>query len=524
MVEELQQMHDRRCFKAIAVRELARREKQRAMEGLMLVTQKRDGRVKARLAYNCKPTREWVSREDKSSPTALTESIMLLAAIDAKESRDVMVMDIPNAFIQTHMPDKDDGERVMMKIRGRLVDWLLEIDTHAYNSFVVMEKGEKVLYLHVIKAIYGMLEASLMWYRKLRRDLEEKGFQFNGYDPCVANRIVNKVQHTIRFHVDDIMSSHKDAAINDEFAQWANKKYGSIKKVSAHRGKIHEFLGMKIDFKVEPGKCHIIQKDYVEEIVSAWPEEIKGKDTVLTPAANDLYKRGEGGLLNKERKEIFNTIVAKCLFVAKRSRLDILPTVSLLSGRVREPNKDDWGKARRLIQYLNRTVDLHLVLHFDNLSIARWHVDASFGVHEDFKSQSGGLLTLSLAGGAIISSSSKQKLNTRSSTEAELVAVDDFIGKLLWTQRFLREQGYNLQKNILYQDNKSAILLETKGRSSLGKRSRALLLRYFFITDCVARGEVKIEYCPTENMVGDFFTKPLQGAQFRKFRRLILGM
>ena len=162
---------------------------------------------------------------------------MLLAAIDAKECQDVMVMDIPNAFIQTHMPDKDDGERVMMKIRGRLVDWLLEIDTHAYNSFVVMEKGEKVLYLHVIKAIYGMLEASLMWYRKLRRDLEEKGFQFNGYDPCVANRIVNKVQHTIRFHVDDIMSSHKDAAINDEFAQWANKKYGSIKKGICSPGK-----------------------------------------------------------------------------------------------------------------------------------------------------------------------------------------------------------------------------------------------------------------------------------------------
>ena len=170
------------------------------------------------------------------------------------------------------------------------------------------------------------------------------------------------------------------------------------------------------------------------------------------------------------------------------------------------------------------TKELFLSLEADNLSTIRWWTDASFGVHKDFKSQSGGLLTLSFAGGAIISSSSKQKLNTRSSTEAELVAVDDFIGKLLWTQRFLREQGYNLQKNILYQDNKSAILLETKGRSSLGKRSRALLLRYFFITECVARGEVKIEHCPTENMVGDFFTESLKGAQFCKFRKLILGM
>ena len=131
---------------------------------------------------------------------------------------------------------------------------------------------------------------------------------------------------------------------------------------------------------------------------------------------------------------------------------------------------------------------------------------------------------MSSARGAIISSSSKQKLNTRSSTEAELVAADDFIGKLLWMQRFLKAQGYSLRKNILLQDNKSAILLETKGRSSLEKRSRALQLRHFFITDCVNRGEVEVEYCPTEKMAGDFFTKPLQGNQFHKFRKLILGM
>ena len=83
--------------------------------------------------------------------------------------------------------------------------------------------------------------------------------------------------------------------------------------------------------------------------------------------------------------------------------------------------------------------------------------------------------------------------------------------------------GYKIDKNILYQDNKSAILLEEKGRKSCGKRNCALNVRYFFVTDQVEKGNMEIKHCPSENMIGDFFTKPLQGSKFREFRRDILG-
>ena len=59
--------------------------------------------------------------------------------------------------------------------------------------------------------------ASLFWYKKFRKGLESVGFEFNAYDPCVANRIVDGKQHTVRFHVDDILSSHVDRNVNDEF-------------------------------------------------------------------------------------------------------------------------------------------------------------------------------------------------------------------------------------------------------------------------------------------------------------------
>ena len=80
-----------------------------------------------------------------------------------------------------------------------------------------MENGKQVLYVEILKAIYGMLEAALLWYRTFRADLEEYGFIFNNYDPCVANKMVNRKQWMVRFHVDDLMSSHADQKVNDNF-------------------------------------------------------------------------------------------------------------------------------------------------------------------------------------------------------------------------------------------------------------------------------------------------------------------
>ena len=89
---------------------------------------------------------------------------------------------------------------------------------------------------------------------------------------------------------------------------------------------------------------------------------------------------------------------------------------------------------------------------------------------------------------------------------------------------FLEAQGYGIKKNILYQDNKSTILLEQNGRKSSGKRTRHLNIRYFFLTDQIEKVHINIEYCPTDDMLGDYMSKPLQGKKFREFRRQILNL
>jgi hypothetical protein len=516
--KELDQLHQRNAFVPLNVSKLSTEEKRKAMDALMFLTEKRDGTIKGRMVYNGKPTREWLSREDSASPTAALESIMLTAIIDAHEGRDVMSADVPNAFIQTHMEVDDPNKKVIMKITGVLVDLLVEMAPETYGPYVVFEKGKKVLYVQVIKALYGMLIASLLWYKKFRKDLEKNGFVFNPYDACVANRTVKNKQHTIRFHVDDVKSSHIDPQVNDEFLKWLNKMYGSYGEVKATRGKVHDYLGMTFDYSVK-GKVKVQMIDYVEGMLDEFPIKIEG--TAQTPAAEDLFAEGKGEKLNKQDAQTFTTFVYKGLFACKRARPDIHTAISSLCTRVKSPNQDDWKKLIRMMKYLNGTRKDELILSAENPHVIKWYVDSAFAVHPDFKSHTGA--TMTYGGGTPISVSRKQKLNTRSSTEAELVGVDDASVMILWTKLFMEAQGCDIQKNILYQDNKSTILLETNGKRSSGKRTRAFNIRYFFITDQIEKGNVSVEYCPTLEMIADFMSKPLQGHLFVKFKKMIMG-
>ena len=110
--------------------------------------------------------------------------------------------------------------------------------------------------------------------------------------------------------------------------------------------------------------------------------------------------------------------------------------------------------------------------------------------------------------------SQKQHINTKSSTEAKIVGVDDGMLLVIWTHNFMTAHGYKINDNVVYQDSQSAILLKKNGRSSSGQHTRHIDIWYFFVTDRVKRGDIQIEYCPTGDMVADFFTKPLQGSLF----------
>ena len=137
------------------------------------------------------------------------------------------------------------------------------------------------------------------------------------------------------------------------------------------------------------------------------------------------------------------------------------------------------------------------------------------------KSHSGGVTSFGL--GVTNTKCNKQKLNTKSSTEAEVVGASDYIGHTIWTSGFIKEQGYPIKCKLFYQDNMSAIQLQKNGKLSSSDKSRHMNIR-FFLKDIISRESIEIKHCPTDEMLADFFTKPLQGKLFKKLRDKIMGL
>jgi hypothetical protein len=175
------------------------------------------------------------------------------------------------------------------------------------------------------------------------------------------------------------------------------------------------------------------------------------------------------------------------------------------------------------MKYLRGRRMLLMIFSAIGTSILKWWVDdAAFAVHPNMRGNSFG--GLSLGRGFPIMSLTKQKLNTQSSTESEIVGADNFITAICWTQYFMEAQGCQVQDNVLIQDNNSAILLERNGKALSSKRRKHVNIWYFFITDCIDKGNVSLVWCLTRDMIGDLMTKPLQGALFWKFREKIMGV
>ncbi len=173
------------------------------------------------------------------------------------------------------------------------------------------------------------------------------------------------------------------------------------------------------------------------------------------------------------------------------------------------------------MRYLRKTKWLPLKLEANSTSILTWSVDAPFATHPDMRSHTGGSFTLGK--GTITGISRKQKLNTTSSTEAELVGVHDCMPQILWAMYWMKAQGYKVDDNIVLQDNMSTIQLENNGKRSSGRKTRHIEIRFFFVTDRIGKKDIRVEYCSTEKMVGDYFSKPLTGKLFYKFRNKIMN-
>jgi hypothetical protein len=504
MLKEMKQMHDKEVFEPVSSESLSSTQKTKVLRSLMHTKRKRNGLLKSRFLADGSKQDRLSSAVDPSSPTVSTEALFITAAIDAYERRHHATVDVEGAYLHCLMV----GE-VLLRIESNIVDLLVQIDSK-YSKF---RCGDGSIIVRLKRALYGCIESARLFYENISNTLINFGYKKNAYDACVFNKLTHNTQCTVVIHVDDLKVSCQDPRGVDETLNELKKVYGNI---NIHKEPIIDYLGMDLDYS-NPGVVKISMRGLTDQVL----EDIPVTKAVRTPATVDLFSvNDESKELEKEKKEKFHSVVAKLLYMAKRARPDILTAVAFLTTRVQLATEQDWNKLERIIQYLNGTKDLALYLNANDGIIVNSFIDASFACHPDGKSHTGEMITL--GGGAIISKSSKQKLVTRSSTEAELVGLADGIPTVLWTKNFLEEQGFKVKAATVHQDNKSTIVLAEKGKSTTN-RTRHINIRYFFVKDRIESNDIKIVYTRTENMVADFFSKPLQGSLFEKFRDIILN-
>ena len=403
-----------------------------------------------------------ITKEQSTSPTISTKAVFLTADVDAWENRKVAVLDVPGAFMQVDM-----DKLVHVCFHGEMVNKLLEIDHELYSSYVTEEQGEKVMYVELLKALYGTLRAAWLFWENLQAKLvKDWGFVPNRYDSCVVNKMVNGKQLTMAWHVDNRKVSHEEERVLDELIAMMEEEFGQEAPLSVSCSPVQEYLGMTLDFS-KRGRVVVKMSNYVKSMLNDAPASMDGK--AATPAGAHLFKINmeDLKLLSKEKKELFVHLVMQGLYLSQRGRPNIRTAISFLYSRLTCLDEDDYKKLTRLIRYLRHTLYMCLVLAKDSTDSMRWWIDTSYAVHPDMRGHTGA--TMSMGNGLVFSGSWKQKLVTRSSTESEVIGVYDVLPQILSMKKFLEDQGVSIEETVLYQDNMSSMLLERNGQHSSTK-------------------------------------------------------
>jgi len=375
-------------------------------------------------------------------------------------------------------------------------------------------EADGTMVVELDKALYRCIESAALWYNELVSKLTKIGFIPNPYDICVFNKTeADGSQTTIVLHVDDMFVSNLKVEHLRNLNMQLQEIYGQTK---FKEGEVLDYLGLRLDFTV-PGEASITMDRAVAEILREAGANIKMR---TTPATEQLFEvRCDAPTCTESERVHFHSMTAKLLYVSKRVRPECLTAVSFLTTRVHACNQDDVAKLNRVLGYILATKDRGVTLRIGEHMGVKAYIDAAYGVHTNSgRSHTGCSIVLGLNGsGPVEVKSSKQKSTTKSSTEAELMALTDMAGQVMHLRNFIIAQGYEVGPAILYKDNLSCMALMKRGGPT-SERSRHIQIRHFWIAERVADKEVVLEHLSTEDMVANALTKPVQGAQFLKER------
>jgi hypothetical protein len=326
-------------------------------------------------------------------------------------------------------------------------------------------------------------------------------------DPCAYTKQHEDGAMYLTVHVDDMLlvsptqRSRKgfEASLEDQFE--ITKQLNDL-----------SYLGMTIQ-KAETGiKVH--QMGYIDSMMLKFGAR---PDTLVTSPTGSEFLTAD--LEDEEvNKTKYLGLIMSLMFLARFTRVDILMPVTYLATKSADPRQKDYNKAMKILNYVIRTKTRVLWFGTHPTLELRVFTDASHMLHADAKGHGGIIVTY---GGTIIASKSfKMKLVTKSSTESELVAIEEAVPYVLWMLTLLENLNLEVVKPVsIMQDNLSAIGIVNNGGSF--NRSKHMVARYQFVRQHMELGDITFKHCSGDIMPADMLTKPLEGLRLKKLSQLI---
>jgi len=464
-------------------------------------------RYKARVIGKGYSQKFGVDYTDTFAPTARPSSLRMVLSIGANKGSSIHQFDVKNAYLNANL--KDD-EIIYMALPPR------------YLEFRKLPPKLRKLPLNEIvcklrRPIYGTKQGAHNWYLEVVRVFTSLGYTVSMADEAVFYKFDDDTYVVVAVATDDFtVIADSDESVSTLKMQICH--YWEISDL----GGISWLLGVKIIRDYTAKTISLSQEAYIEQILARFNiDEDNPSETPMEPGV-DLSpnsKSVSSVQLTQSQSSLYREMIGSLMYLAVMTRPDITFPISILSRYLESASITHLKAASRVFRYLSGTRGLVLKLGGEK-PLVHGYSDADWASQPDRHSMSGFVYFLGM--GAVSWSSKRQPIITLSSTESEYVALTHASKDIIWIHKLLTELSPILPFSVptlLKCDNQGAIRLSKD--STFHGRTKHIEVHYHFVRQTIKRGHIKLEYCRTDNMVADIFTKALACNKLRKFRDLL---
>jgi transposase InsO family protein len=435
---------------------------------------------------------------DTHSPVAQMKSIKMILSFAASADYELMQMDFDTAFLNAEV----DADIYMEQPEG-------------------FHQGSEDTVCKLKKALYGLKQASRRWFKTINEFMLRMGFKPLVSDACVyrkRSKTGNLI--IISLYVDDtIIAVHKN-----DLAEW-NECKSRIADAFATKdlGECKWILNMKVTRNRAQRTITLSQEAYIDRIVSEFG--LGETRPITTPAApvdlNFPADNTDPKALDHKQMENYQSLIGALLYASNITRPDVAYAVGQLCRHTANPYQHHLHAARRIVRYLHQTKAYCLIFGVHpsaNFQLVAFSDSDWAGDKATKKSTTGVIIKFS--GDTICWLSRRQKVVAQSTAEAEYIALAEATKELLWFRSWVAEMFNKIVTGTIYGDNRSSIdIVKTE---SLSNRVRHIDIRTHLIRDHYDKGDIELQWIPTDEQDADILTKPLSPPAFLPIRNRIM--